>query len=444
MSSGSNHSRPLTGISRRPLWWTWMMVLGAVASIVTLGYILLVEAPAPRSVVFAAGAKDGRYYSLAGSYARELEHHGIRVEVRETHGSEENLKLLEDPTSGVSVALIQGGIAKPSEETELRALGSLYREPFWLFVRNDLEATRMGQLAGKRVAIGADGSGTRRVARQLFEASGVTADRVTLVDIGGMEAAEQLENGAIDAACFVASVDAGYIQKLGLSSQVRLLNMDDGEALSRRFRHLSSVRIPAGLLDLPDHAPPTDVSVVAPAAMLVAHESLHPALTTALLEAAHRIHSKGDALSAPGEFPSSKYLDIPLSKDADQYYRHGPPLLQRLLPFWLAVFVDRMKLLALPLVVLAMPLIRATPPLLRWRTRRKIYLWYTQLRELDHRMFEGMTAGEAQESLHQLQSLEAQVSRVEIPLSYMEEYYNLRTHLNLVQERLRGIIQRGA
>lgn len=431
------------GYRRRPVFWTWMSVFGAIVGVVTLAYVLLVEAPAPRSIVIAAGAKEGRYYSVAEAYAVELRQHGIRLDIRETKGSEENLGLLDDPSSDVSVALIQGGIADPDSHSELRALGSLYREPFWVFVREDVDATRLGQMKDLRIAVGAKGSGTRKVALQLLDASGVREGEFSAVEVGGQQAAGMLEAGELDVACFVASIDAGYVQRLGHSPQVRLLSLDQRDALVRRFRHLSAVTIPAGLLDLPRHSPPADVSLVAPAAMLVVRDTLHPALATALLEAAHSIHSKGDTLSTPGEFPSSRYLDLPLSGDAAQYYRHGPPLLQRLLPFWLAAFVDRMKLLALPLVMLAMPLIRMTPPLLRWRTRRKIYLWYTQLRELDHLMFEGMTPESAQASLDRLKLLESQVSRVEIPLSYMEEYYNLRHHLNLVQVRIRGILERG-
>lgn len=134
-------------------------------------------------------------------------------------------------------------------------------------------------------------------------------------------------------------------------------------------------------------------------------------------------------------------IDLPLSEDAEHYYRYGPPFLQRMLPYWLANFVDRVKLLALPLVVLAMPVIRATPPLLRWRTRRKVYRWYARLREIDPLMSRSMTAAEARVRLAGLRELESQIARVETPLSYMEEYYNLRAHLDLVHRRLRDIAE---
>jgi TRAP transporter TAXI family solute receptor len=424
----------------------WMRLLPMAAAITAMiaVYILFVEAAPPKSIVIAAGAKDGQYYRVAEQYARELQKHGVRVTVRETHGSAENLELLSQSDGEVSVALVQGGMADVEKHGELRALGSLYREPFWIFVRHDLEATRLNELAGLRIAIGAEGSGTRQIALQLLEAGGVGADAATMTSVGGNDSADLLERGEIDAACFVAGVEAPYVQRLGRKPNVRLMNLEQQQALVRRFRQLSAVNVPAGLLDLANNLPAQDTALVAPAALLVVRPTLHSALATVFLEAARRVHAKGDALSAPREFPSLEYVDLPLSEDAERYFRHGPPLLQRLLPYWLATFVDRVKLLALPLIMLAMPLIRAAPPLMRWRARRKVYLWYGRLRQLDHLIAQGLSPAEARERLEELRVLEGQIARVTIPLSYMDEYYNLRLHLDLVHCGLEALATSGS
>jgi hypothetical protein len=111
-----------------------------------------------------------------------------------------------------------------------------------------------------------------------------------------------------------------------------------------------------------------------------------------------------------------------------------------LLPFWLASLVDRLKIMIIPLIVVLMPLFRAAPPLVRWRTRRKIYLWYARLRLIDQKAIQGMSLEEAEQSLETLVALEQQVALVGVPLSYMDEYYNLRTHLNLVHSRVISIL----
>ena len=255
-------------------------------------------------------------------------------------------------------------------------------------------------------------------------------------------AAKALRNGELDAAFFVAAFDADYIQELLNDKSVTLLNFDQHEAYHRRFRFLAPVTVPAGLVDLGQNIPGQDIALLAPTAMLVVRKDFHPALVPLLLTTATRIHGKGDVISDPGEFPSGSYCDIPVSEDATHFYKSGPPVLQRLLPFWLASLVDRVKVMLIPLVMLMMPLLRATPPLMRWRTRRKIYLWYSDLREIDQSLITGLTVAEVDEQLARLKEIHHQVAYVDVPLSYMEEFYHLRSHLAMLQQHLLELRER--
>jgi hypothetical protein len=158
---------------------------------------------------------------------------------------------------------------------------------------------------------------------------------------------------------------------------------------------------------------------------------------------ATRIHGKGDELASPGEFPSESYCDFPLSEDATRFYKSGQPVLQRLLPFWLASLADRAKVMLIPLVMLMMPLVRVAPPLLRWQTRRKIYVWYSDLREIDQKLLAGLSGPDLDHELARLKDIEHQVAHVEVPLSYMEEFYHLRLHLGMLQQHLTELKARG-
>jgi hypothetical protein len=177
--------------------------------------------------------------------------------------------------------------------------------------------------------------------------------------------------------------------------------------------------------------------------MLAVRKDFHPALVPLLLGAATRIHGRGDVLSDPGEFPSESYCDFPVSEDAKRFYKSGQPVLQRLLPFWVASLVDRAKVMLIPLVMLMMPLVRAAPPLMRWRTRRKIYLWYSDLRDIDQRLVSGLSGPDLDVELARLKEIERQVAFVDIPLSYMEEFYHLRLHLGMLQQKLIDLRTRG-
>lgn len=423
----------------------WAVVLGLCLTALVGTYMLFVAAPPPKKIVIATGGKSGAYYRFGLKYADELKKEGVTVEVRETAGSVENLQMLKDDGAGVALAIVQSGVADPEDFDRFESLASLYREPLWVFHRGAEPLERLSQLAGKRIGVGPPGSGTYAVARQLLAANGLAESagleegpRTVMVKDSVADAAKSLQKGDLDAAFFVAALDADYIKDLLNDNRLHLLSFSQHEAYHRRFRFLSQVTVPAGLVNLGQNLPQQDVALVAPTAMLVARKDLHPALVPLLLTAATRIHSKGNELSNPSEFPSPNYTDIPVSEDALHFYKSGPPMLQRLLPFWLASAVDRLKVMLIPLIMLLLPLIRATPPLMQWRTRRKIYIWYSALREIDQRRVAGLSASEIEPLLKRLRDIERQVTFVEVPLSYMAEVYHLRLHLTMLLDRLQA------
>jgi TRAP transporter TAXI family solute receptor len=424
--------------------WVWIFGICLAALIAT--YLMFVEPPPPQKIVIASGGRNGAYFRYARQYAEELRKERLSVEVRETAGSVENLQLLGQESSGVSVAIVQSGVAGPEEVQRFVALGSLYREPLWVFYRGDKPLERLSQLAGRRIGVGPAGSGTYAIAMQLLTANGLIESqspqakaRAVLVPGDVAAGAAALQRGELDAAFFVAAFEADYIQGLLNDSRVKLLNFDQHEAYRRRFRFLASVTVPAGMVDLGQNIPGQDVALLAPTAMLVVRKDFHPALVPLLLTTATRIHGRGDELSQPGEFPSESYCDFAVSGDAQHFYRSGQPVLQRLLPFWVASLVDRAKVMLIPLVMLMMPLLRAAPPLMRWRTRRKIYLWYSDLREIDQRLESGLSGPELDQELARLKDIEHQVAYVDVPLSYMEEFYHLRLHLGMLRQHLTAL-----
>jgi TRAP transporter TAXI family solute receptor len=421
--------------------WSWILGLCAAALIAT--YVMFVEPPPPHRIVIASGGRDGAYFRFAQKYAGELRRDGVSVDVRETAGSVENLRLLTERDSDVAVAIVQSGVAGAEDLKNVLALGSLYHEPLWVFYRGDERFGRLSQLAGKRIGVGPKGSGTYAIATRLLTVSGrldsqssQEGARDVLVQESMADTAKALQKGELDAAFFVAAFEADYIQALLSDPSVKLLSFHQHEAYRRRFRFLAPVTVPAGLANLGRNIPERDAVLLAPTAMLVVRKDFHPALVPLLLVAATRIHGAGDELSEPAEFPSESFCDFPISDDAKRFYRSGQPMLQRLLPFWLASLADRAKVMLIPLVMLMMPLFRAAPPLLRWRTRRKIYRWYSYLREIDQKLHSSLSEAELDQALARLGHIEHQVAYVDVPLGYMEEFYHLRMHINMLQQRL--------
>ncbi|MEO1642502.1 MAG: TAXI family TRAP transporter solute-binding subunit [Pseudomonadota bacterium] len=405
---------------------------GPIALIALLGVIIalrVIAPPPPKSITFAAGGADGTYFALATQYAEALSEHGIKVEVLETAGTGENYELL---LSGeADVALLQGGIAAEAEREALLTLGGVFPEPFWVFVREGDVAREFGDLRGARLAAGAEGSGTRALIEQMQGAWG--GRWAALSPLSGEAAAGALLAGDIDAAAFAASVDAPYVAALLRDDQVRPLAFERANGLSMNYPALAPITLFEGVVSLEPNIPDADVPLVAAIAQLGVDKNLHPAIQAVLMEAADKVHGTGSALTKAGTYPNARDIDLPLSAEADRYYRNGPTFLRRYFSFGMANFLERAWVFLIPLAAILIPLVQMAPPVYRWRTRRKIYVWYNDLHKLERRGIEAESAEARKEVLDEIQSLQKETGQLNVPVSYNEELYQLRSHINFVE-----------
>jgi len=157
--------------------------------------------------------------------------------------------------------------------------------------------------------------------------------------------------------------------------------------------------------------------------------------------AAKKVHKTGGDFEREGEFPTPKYLDFNLSPDAERFYKFGPPFLQRYLPFWVAILVNRFILILLPLVAVVFPFFKLMPLIYRWRMRSKIYRWYSKLRAFDPERHKGEAIEHLREYLGELQKIEEKVSNISVPLAFTEELYHLRMHIDMLISKLNQRIE---
>lgn len=396
----------------------------------------LIKPAPPKHVVLATGVQGGGYAEFGEQYKKLLARDRIDVELRPSFGSVENLKLLRDKTTDIGVALVQSGIGQPEEGDELVSLGSVGYEPLWGFCRGVKPINDVPDLKGKRIAVGAPGSGTRELSLALLEANGMRDGAVTILDIGGLDGAEALLTGKTDCLFIIAAPLAGIVRAILYSPGVQVINFARADAYVKRLPFLSKVELPEGAIDLERNAPPHDVTMVAATAELVARDDLHPAIQMLLLQAATTVHSKPGLFQRESEFPSARHTDFPLSEHARRYYQSGRPFLQRYLPFWLANFIDRMWVMILPIIAIAIPLSRIVPPLYQWRVRSRIYRWYGELMFIENELRDGVSQVEATDFNARLDWIEKEVNGLTPPLAYADQLYALRQHIDFVRQKI--------
>lgn len=398
-----------------------------------VAFFLMKPAP-PRKLVIGTGDTDGSYFHYGEQFRDILARDGIQLEVRTTGGSIDNLGLLE--SGEVDIAFMQGGVGSTTQTRDLISLGSLFYEPIWLFHRAEINMQKMDAMLGLRIGMGAPNSATEILSKTVMHLLGVSSNEAKFMAVGGAEAADMLIDGQLDIAFMINGYEAPLIQKMLKARQVLPLSVKRANAFARKFRYWTIVTLPRGIVDFAADIPSYDVVLLAPAAQLVAKKDFHPALVDVFISAAEEIFGSGGVFEEPGEFPSLKLLDFEANKDIRRFYKSGPSFLRRYLPFWLANFIDRMKIMLVPLVAIMFPFFKLMPPLYRYRIRSKIYRCYRELELLDPELHHEEMQGRVQEYLERLDQLDEKVSKISVPLGFRESVYNLRIHIDMIQSRL--------
>ncbi len=427
-----------TRFSLRDLVVTAAPILILVLLLGALAYWLIDPTP-PKVVTLMAGQENSSYERFARRYADKLKKQGIEVRIKLSQGAQENLQKLRDEKSGVDIAFVQSGTADPESVEGLKSLGSLFTEPLWLFYRDKHRIDRIPQLKGLKVNIGPEGSGVPRMMRKILSLNGLEAKDLKLSGLENTPATVELLEGRIDALVFSSAPNEPLIQMLLQTPGIKLFDFTQAQAYARRFPAMSVVTLPRGIVNLGADVPAHDYQLIGPTATLVAREGLHPALVDLFVQTAAEIHGGAGWFRQRGEYPNAGHGEIPLAKDAEKFYRSGPPLLQRYLPFWLANLFGRMWVVIVALGALLLPLSRILPPLYVWRVRSRVFRWYGELRTVELAIEDvppDQRASVYREQLARLNHIESRVNQVSVPLSFADELYGLRSHINFVRTRI--------
>lgn len=404
-----------------------------VAAACALAYWIIDPTP-PRVVKLSTGQENSAYENIGKRYAQAMARHGITVTLQPSQGSQENLQRLN--RGETDIAFVQSGSTNEAdaERGGLVSLGSLFTEPLWLFMREKKAVTSLTKLKGLKINLGPEGSGAPRLFRQVLQVNGVMPGDFSASALENTPATVELLEGRIDALVFAAAPDDPLIQMLLMTPGIKLFDFTQAEAYARRLPFLTHVTLPRGIVDLGRDLPARDYQLIAPTATLVARADLHPSLIDLFVQAASSIHSGAGWFQQQGQFPSPRYTEIPVAHEAAKFYKDGPPFLQRYMSFWLANLFDRLWVVLLAVGALVLPLSRVVPPLYVWRIRSRVYRWYGQLRSVEQGVDEGQPR---EELLRRLDQIEERVNRLSVPLSFADEFYGLRNHIDFVRQRLR-------
>lgn len=225
----------------------------------------------------ATGGTAGTYFPLGGAMAEILKDNlpGVNATAETTNASVANVNLLKG--GSVQLAFIQNDISYYADKGEemfkdgkvegLQALATLYPETVQIITLDKSGIKTVADLKGKRVAVGAAGSGVEANARQILAANGITYNDIKVQYLSFAEAANSLKDGNIDAGFITAGFPTAAVQDISAQHNVVLISVDDATAdkLIEQYPFYTKVTIPAGTYQKQE----ADVQSLAVKAMLV-------------------------------------------------------------------------------------------------------------------------------------------------------------------------------
>jgi TRAP-type uncharacterized transport system substrate-binding protein len=399
----------------------------------------------PKTIIITSGDDGTRFRRSAERYAQILARSGVTLTILKSEGSLENLKRLEDPAFPADVGFVQAGVAKGRHTEGLVSLGSMFYEPLHIFYRSKKPLDVLSQFAGKRLAIGEDGTGTQVLALELLARNGIKpGESTTLLKMDDDAAAASLLAGTIDAAFMMSdSASSRLVRDLLRKPGIRLFDFSQADAYTRRIEYLNKTVLPKGSIDFGKRIPDEDINLISPTVELIARAGLHPALSDLLLDAATEVHSRPGLTNKRGEFPALRQSEYRISPDAASYYKSGKSFLYRYMPFQLASLLNRILVVMVPSLLILIPGMRSIPKIYRWQMRLRIIRWYRALMVLEKSIAVPLRPEQGEEIKQQLEQIEHAVNRMKVPASFADQFYGLRVNIDFVRRKLTQVAQGG-
>lgn len=408
-----------------------------VSSIIILtGVVFFVRSAPPTELTITSGPAGSIFHGIAVKYQKALGKNGIKVNILESNGSLDNLTRINEKETKIDLALVQSGSEEEGKKyRRLVSLGGISHQPLFFFYRGK-PIERLTEMKGKTIAIGAEGSGARKLALKILKLNGIS-EGPSLITLDGEEVSEALLEKKINAA-FLMGEDASLdvLRALLNSEGLNLMNFKNANAYVRKIDILHKLEVPEGVLNFEKNIPAQDITLIGPMVELIATKNLHPALSDMVLDTAMELHGNAGIFKKRGEFPRAAENKIKLSDDAERFYKSGKGFLYRYLPFWLASLLNRVLVSFLPMLIVLIPAVRSIPAIFRWIGQLRIRRRYRALLKLEEKFMYENDSEKLKELYTQFENIEKDVQRMRVKAIFADQFYRLRSHIDYVRRAM--------
>jgi hypothetical protein len=215
------------------------------------------------------------------------------------------------------------------------------------------------------------------------------------------------------------------------------MNFPMAEAFTRILPGLVRLVLPQGVFDIDGNIPPSDLTLLATTNRLLIRDDLHPAIVQLLLQTVMQVHGGQDIFQRAGEFPTSVDAEYPMAASAIDYYNNGPSFLQRHLPVWLTVHVQRAIAVLVTAIAVGIPFLNLAPKLFKSLVEYRLGAMYRRLRNIEAGLHkETVSVPELSAFEAELASIDSKISMLGVPMKHSDLFFSIKSHLDVVRIRL--------
>lgn len=396
-----------------------------------------------RHVYFATYYPGSDWSALAVSPSNILKKAGIDVSVIYTDGAIDNVVRLDDPNNQANAGFTYGAALDQDLVGGIYSLGSVVYEPVWIFYKNTkaFKINDLRDFSKLKVGLGPEKSGSYAIAKKIFESMHVDVDKAPNFysdTIPNNKA--KLQNGELDALIFVSTIFDPTTQELLRNHDVKIFDVKNSRAYEKQFNSFVTLTLPKDSVDIDEHIPKQDISLIGTTTSLVVKRSMHPDLQLAILMAAKDDNRASRKLFFAKRDELPAYLDptIPLSPVAQHFYDYGPPQSVRYLPYWLAGLLDRTWVLILTILAIVYPFSKLIIRLRQHRFTLHKLPHYKELLAIESRLCNEDLTIEAQQSiLEDLERLNIEAIKSGVPIGEEAAYFSFLSAINALKAKLK-------
>lgn len=207
----------------------------------------------------ATGGTGGVYYPIGGGFAEIIGRHldGYTAVAEVTGASVENMALIHRGDTTMALVLAdtayqayngEGQFEGRRQVKNTRALASIYPNVIQIVTLADAGINSLQDLKGKRVSVGAPGSGTEVNSRAILESNGITQDDFRAQRLNFNETADALRDGDIEAGLWSVGPPTSSIMSLAATREIALLSLSEEERANAIEREpvFASFTVPGG------------------------------------------------------------------------------------------------------------------------------------------------------------------------------------------------------